>query len=189
MWQSRTKADLIIEAWEKLDCESVGSKELIAIEKAVRERFGPAAVDSPMIVARMLADEGAELRHSEIMDLYLTRQAEGPYHRVFRNILKFGDLKNALTTIRNLENIRRKFESEDDKEGLRLLREVALSGKKELSGSTNGRKGSPHEKEAKAEMLNWLTLWLQSPEVFENWLSLRIRSKDFVERFGEDLTA
>ena len=28
MWESRTKIDLIIEVWEKLDCESVGAKAL-----------------------------------------------------------------------------------------------------------------------------------------------------------------
>ena len=35
MWQSRTKIDLIIEVWEKLDCESVGAAEIEAIEEAV----------------------------------------------------------------------------------------------------------------------------------------------------------
>ena len=37
----RTKTDLIIEVWERLDCESIGRKEIEAIESAVRERFGP----------------------------------------------------------------------------------------------------------------------------------------------------
>ena len=65
MLKSRTKNDLMIEVWETLDCENVGAKEIIAIEKAVRERFGEAAVDSPMVIARLLADEGAELRSEE----------------------------------------------------------------------------------------------------------------------------
>lgn len=36
MWNSRTKIDLIIEVWEKLDCESVGAREIEAIETVVR---------------------------------------------------------------------------------------------------------------------------------------------------------
>jgi len=32
MWLSRNKNDLIIEVWEKLDCENVGAAEIEAIE-------------------------------------------------------------------------------------------------------------------------------------------------------------
>jgi hypothetical protein len=87
MWKSRNKTDLIIEVWEKLDCESVGAAEIEAIETAVHDRFGSAAVESPMITARLLADEGAELRHSEIMELYLRRQSDEPYAAQLRGII------------------------------------------------------------------------------------------------------
>ena len=59
MWNARTKDELMIEVWEKLDCESVGRPELEAIEVAVEAHFGKPAVDSPMVIARLLADEGA----------------------------------------------------------------------------------------------------------------------------------
>jgi len=184
-WQSRNKADLIIEVWEKLDCESVGAAEISQIESAIRSRFGPAAVDSPMILARQLADEGAELRHAEIMKLYLDRvAARRPYEHILRNVVKLNDLHDAAATIKDLENIRRKFEKENDKEVLRLLRETALTAKKELLESSKRRKG---DREATAEMIQWLTLWLQSPEVFESWLQLRVRSEDFKKKFGSEL--
>ena len=32
MWKSRNKTELIIEVWEKLDCEDVGAAEIEAIE-------------------------------------------------------------------------------------------------------------------------------------------------------------
>src|SRR6187549_2262229 len=102
MWQARTKDDLIIEVWEKLDCESVGAAEIEAIETVVREQYGDAAVDSPMIIARLLADEGAYLRHSEIMTLYVDRASDRPYDPVFRNILNIDSLAAAESTIRRL---------------------------------------------------------------------------------------
>jgi hypothetical protein len=186
MWQSRTKADLIVEVWEHLDCESVGAQEIITIESAVRERFGPAAVESPMVLARQLADEGAELRHSEIMELHLARTTVArPYDHVFRNVVKLRDLKDAASTIRALENIRRKFAGDNDKEGLRLLRETALLAKKQLTESPKRR---TTDRTTTKEMVEWLTLWLQSPEMFENWLGLRIRSEDFKKKFGTELT-
>src|SRR2546423_10405503 len=67
-WKSRTKRDLMIEVWEHLDCETVGARELEAVADAGRERFGEGAVEGPAVVARPLADEGAELRHPEVLD-------------------------------------------------------------------------------------------------------------------------
>lgn len=175
----------MIEVWEALDCESVGATEILAIEKAVRERFGESAVDSPMQIARLLADEGAELRHSEIMELDVKQRLESPYDAMFRNILKFADFKQALISIRQLENLRRKFQSETDKDGLRLVRETAIKGKQRAQMIAKNPKVEAKKREEKAEIAEWFTIWLQSPEIFENWIELRMNSKDFQEKFGE----
>ena len=185
MWNSRTKNDLIIEVWEKLDCESVGAKEIEAIETVVRERFGASAVDSPMILARLLADEGAELRHAEIMELAVQRRLESPYDAMFRNILKFADFEQTLISIRRLENLRRKFTQEHDREGLRLMREIAIKGKRRAQMIADNEKISDEKRAEKQEIAEWLTIWLQNPEIFENWLILRQNSADFIERFGQ----
>lgn len=175
MYESRNKVDLIIEVWEKLDCESVGRIELEAIEATVRERFGNAAVDSPMILARMLADEGAELRHSEIMELYVERASDRPYDAAFLNILDTSSMQKAFASIRRMENLRRKFAADKDREGMRQLREIAMTAKKELSAGTAEEK----------EVAEWLTIWLGSPEVFENWIKLRRGAPDYISKFGD----
>lgn len=177
----------MIEVWEALDCESVGAKEIIAIENAVREKFGNNAVDQPMRIARLLADEGAELRHSEIMKLDVERRLESPYDPMFRNILKFSDFKKALISIRQLENLRRKFQTENDKEGLRLVRETAIKGKQRTVMIANNSKVDEQKRAEKGEIAEWFQLWLQSPEIFENWIELRMNSKDFQEKFKDNL--
>lgn len=184
MWNARTKNDLIIEVWEKLDCESVGAKEIEAIEIAVRDKFGHGAVEQPMVVARLLADEGAELRHAEILELDVARRLESPYDAMFRNILKFSDFKQALISIRQLENLRRKFAAENDREGLRLVRETALRGKRRAQMIAGNEKVDEAKRAEKAEIAEWFTIWLQSPEIFENWVELRRNSKDFTEKFA-----
>ncbi|HEY0659496.1 MAG TPA: hypothetical protein VGD05_13525 [Pyrinomonadaceae bacterium] len=187
MYKSRTKNDLIIEVWEALDCESIGAKEIAAIEEAVRTRFGSSAVDLPMIIARLLADEGAELRHAEILELDVQRRLESPYDAMFRNILKFSDFKQTIVSIRNLENLRQKFTRENDKEGLRLVRETALKGKNRALMIGKNPKVDEMKRAEKAEIAEWFTIWLQSPEVFDNWIVLRQYSKDFKEKFGEQI--
>ncbi len=180
---SRTKSDLMIEIWEELDCESVGRKEIIAIEDAVRNKFGTAAVESPMVIARLLADEGAELRHAEIMHLYVERAADRPYDAALRNILKLDDLKSAESSIRSIDALRVKLTAEGDKEGLRLLRQDVIEGRDAARAASRNKSSAPQERSSQAEIAEWLTLWLHSPEMFDQWLKLRKRSTDFESRF------
>ena len=184
MFESRNKTDLIIEVWEKLDCESVGAEELLAIEQAVIDQFGKSAVDSPMIVARLLADEGAVLRHSEIMELYVKRYSDKSFEPAFRNVLNITDFDAALASIKRLENLRHKFSADGDKEGLRLVREKGRQGRKEALELAESKKLEAIDRLKNAEIAEWLTLWMQSPEVFQTWVDLRRASADFKSKFA-----
>ncbi len=183
-WKARTKRDLMIEVWEHLDCESVGARELEAIERAVHARFGEGAmVESPATVARMLADEGAELRHAEVLELDASRRATDPYDAMFRNVLKFSDFAQAAASIKKLENLRKQFARVKDKAGMRRVRETALKGKQRAEMISRNPKVDASKRAEKAEIAEWFTVWLQSPEIFQDWLDLRCRSADFQTRF------
>ena len=184
-WESRNKQDLIIEVWEKLDCESVGAREIEAIETVVADRYGEAAVDPPMVTARLLADEGAELRHSEIMELHVARATDRPYDAALRGVLKLDDLNMTLRTIAGLENLRIKFAAENDKQGLRLVRETAIRGKNACVAAAGRKSADALDRHINDEIANWLTIWLQTPETFVYWVGLRQKSRDFIDKFGQ----
>jgi hypothetical protein len=186
-WKARTKRDLMVEVWEHLDCESVGAAELEEIERAVRERFGEGAVESPVRVARLLADEGAELRHAEVLELD-TRWRADPYEAMFRNVLKFSNFAQAASSIRRLENLRRQFARKKDQTGLRVVRETALKGKRRAQMIARNAAVDERKRAEKAEIAEWFTIWLQQPEIFDDWLELRQRSADFRARFGEEVS-
>ena len=120
MWKAKNKPDLIIEVWEKLDCESVGRAELEAISAGVEAEFGPQAVDNPMRLARFLADEGAVLRHAEVMELYLEKTAAEMIPR-FPSGLDFSSLAAARDSILELEQARKKARAEAGKDAERPL--------------------------------------------------------------------
>ncbi len=184
-WKSRTKRDLMIEVWEHLDCESVGARELEAVTEAVRERFGEGAVESPASVARVLADEGAELRHAEVLEMDARWRTADPYEAMFRNVLKFSNFDEAAASIKRLDNLRRQFERKGDKEGLRRVRETTLKGKQRAQMIARNTTVNERKRAEKAEMAEWFTVWLNQPEIFEDWLSLRLSSRDFRARFPE----
>jgi hypothetical protein len=184
-WKARTKRDLMIEVWEHLDCESVGAQELEEIEEVVRQRFGDGAVESPASVARLLADEGAELRHAEVLELDARRRAADPYEAMFRNVLKFSDFTRAAGSLKRLENLRKQFARKKDQDGLRRVHETALKGKQRAQMIAGNKSVDEKKRAEKAEIAHWFTVWLQQPEIFDDWLHLRRRSKEFREQFGE----
>ena len=186
MWHARNKTELIIEVWEKLDCENVGAAEIEAIETAVADEYGKAAVDSPMIIARLLADEGAQLRHSEIMNLFVERASDRPYDAAFRNIFDTAGLATTERSLTNLENLRRKYKSENDREGLRLIREAAIEERKKVIRQAESPHAAPNSRLLYAEIANWFRIWLETPDFFEAWLDIRKISPDFLQVFGEE---
>jgi hypothetical protein len=185
-WKARTKHDLMIEVWEHLDCESVGAAELETIASVVRERFGEGAVESPARTARVLADEGAELRHAEVLEMDARWRTQDPYEAAFRNVLKFSTFEEAAASIRRLDNLRKQFRRKGDKAGLRRVQETVLKGKQRAQMIARNQSVNERKRAEKAEMAEWFTVWLNQPEIFEDWLALRLASKDFRARFPEE---
>jgi hypothetical protein len=184
MWQAKSKLELIIEVWEKLDCETVGRTEIEAIEEAVAGRYGRAAVDSPMIIARAVADEGAQLRHAEIMQLYIERAEDRPFDAALRNLVKTDSLAAAERSLREAGRLRRKYDAAGQKEGLKLLRELVLNEREAVAAKAANKKLSSERRAMAGEIGSWLKIWLETPEIFENWLDIRKASADYRERFG-----
>lgn len=173
----------MIEVWEHLDCESVGARELEEIGAVVRERFGDGAVESPAAMARLLADEGAELRHAEVLEADARWRAVDPYEPMFRNILKFSTFEQAAASLKRLDNLRRQFDRTKDAGGLRRVRETVMKGKRRAEMIAGNESVNPRKRAEKAEIAQWFTVWLQQPDIFEDWLQLRLRAPDFQKRF------
>lgn len=186
VWKSLTKQDLIIEVWEALDCESIGRAEIEAIEIAVAARFGEGAVETPMKTARLLADEGAELRHAELLELDVVRRTEDRFAAAFRNLIKFSTFAEAEITFKNIENLRQKFLRENDRDGLRRLRQKTLQAKERAVMISKNQKVTPEKRAEKAEIAEWFKIWLETTEIFGAWLNLRKKSPDFQTRFVEN---
>ena len=184
-WESRTKRELVIEVWERLDCETVGEGELESIYEALRGRFGDGALESPAALARQLADEGAELRHAEVLEMDARWRTADPYDAMFRNVLRFADFNQAAASLKRLDNLRRQFERKKDTEGLRRVRDTALKGKQRAQMIAGNKKIDARKRAEKEEIAGWFTVWLQTPEIFDDWLSLRRLSPDYIDRFGD----
>src|SRR5688572_14042882 len=174
-WTSANKQDLIIEVWEALDCESVGCPELEKIQEALHQRFGPGGDESPAAIARVVADEGAVLRHPEVLECDSKWRLQYLQGQDFERELDFSDFDKAVASFSAIE---RAQASGDGR-----LRKVVTDARQNQILVSRSKIVDPADRERAKEISHWLLIWLQSPQLFSDWLDLRLRSEEFRNKF------
>ena len=161
-----SRDEFIVEVWDGLGKEVVSASELGLIEAAIMERFG--AGMSPASIARVLADHGARLGHAEILQA-AARWRENQSLFTAED-LEFANIDAALRLINKVELLRQQSEN-----GERLRQEVrSLKSELDSFATTSA---------LAAEVAQWLTVWLQNPQIFTEWLALRQNTAEFRRRF------
>ena len=165
---NRTKELLIIDAWKPLDKDVVGASELESIRETIVNRFGIDA--SPASIARALADHGARLGHPEILHADVRWRESNLFFTP--EDLTFGTLEGATALMDKIESLRAQLESEKPK--LEQLYQQVRQLKSELESVTTS---------LGQELAQWLTIWLQNPQIFVEWLELRRGTVEFRAQF------
>ena len=167
------KKQLIIELWRETGKQTAGASELELLQQGLLARFGAGGSESPASIARTLADQGVKLRHPEILAAD-QRWRQARMTALFSpEDLNVGTLEAATALIQKIEHLRR--ESGGDGAMLEHLRQSVRRMKGELELVTN--------QSLPQELCQWLTVWLQNPQIFEEWLALRRATDEFQERF------
>jgi hypothetical protein len=189
---ARTKRELITEVWSRLGRGSIGETELKDIEQSIRGQFGEGASESPAAIARVLADEGAELRHPEVIEF----DARWREAKIESDSGKFNDLEEFLTgrplplkkaeaLIKRLETLRKTSETAGDQLALKQARDLVINARQVAESLAQGGTLSATDRAEQAELAEWLKVWIQTPNLFADWLELRRRAPDFRKKFSE----
>lgn len=165
-----TKDQVIVEVWEKTGKEVVSASDLELIQDALVQRFG--SDSSPASIARVLADHGARLGHPEIL------QADSRWreqqHLFTSEDLAFDTIEAANTFIEKLQQL----------EQTQSLRQSVQQIKQELDLLVTVPHIPENRRAIAREAAQWLTVWLQNPQIFAGWLDLRRSTAEFQELFG-----
>ena len=148
--------------------EVVGASELESIQQAILTRFGTGV--SPASIARALADHGVRLGHPEILQADVRWRASNLLFST--EDLTIDNLDGATRLMDKIESLRRQFENEAAL--LEHLYQEVRQIKSELQLVATNLAG---------ELAQWLTVWLQNPGIFKEWLDLRRATDEFHERF------
>ncbi len=188
---SLTQGELIVEVWDRLGRPAIGERELTNIQRSVRDHFGRGDEESPAAIARVLADEGAELLHPEVIE-FDARWREAKIEndsRRFKGLENFlaGKplrLKQAEALIKKLERRRKSAEKSSDQIASNEARNVAIAGRHIAELLAQDRKLNQLQRTEQAEIAEWLKVWIQTPGLFADWLDLRRRSPEFRKKFS-----
>ena len=108
-------------------------------------------------------------------------EIEQPYRSALEGILSFSSFAAAEGTLNRLEILRRKYRSASDKKGVEYCRQIASLGRRRAELICRNRRVSLLKRRQKQEIATWFRIWLETPDIFDNWLALRKNTEEFRE--------
>ena len=163
----------IIEWWTESGKESAGAAELEQIHQALVDRFGAQGRQSPATIARTLADNGVRLKHPEVLEADVIWREREQVSLFTSEELNFTSIDAAVAWVEKLAALSQGPE----------LRTSVLQLKGELELVAKSMLVPLADRLIAMEVAHWLTVWLQNPAIFADWLALRRESAEFRERF------
>lgn len=176
----RTKREMVIEIYDREAMGEVTAREIAQINQGLVAEFGEGGAMTPAEIARILADEDLPVRFDQIFAM--SRPFER-YEHIFDDVLHCETLEAAEASIRRLDHFSRKFQRLGDRRGMRFARELAIKGKRQATSLSERATLNEYQRAEQAEIAQWLTVWIQTPNLFDQWLELRKSAPEFKRTF------
>jgi hypothetical protein len=180
----QSKKTLILEYREAHALQHAGASEIEAIESELRARLGDSGKTARSYIADVLRAAGTRVDDSGFGSRSSNRITLEPYSARLNGLLQFGNFDAAERCLHNLDKAYREYLDHSDHLGVRLVRAVALKGKSRAWSLAGNPRVSQAKREEKQEIAAWFRVWLQSPDLFWDWLELRQQSDEFARKFG-----
>ncbi len=177
----KSKREMVLDIYDREAMGEVTAREIAIINQALVEEFGEGGVMDPGEITRILVDEDLPVRFEQIFRM--STRAE-KYETIFKHLPRLATLEQAAASIREIDTLYRKFQRRDDRTGVRFARQTARSGKREAEQAASDETQSDRYRAEQAEIAQWFTVWLQTPDLFEQWLQLRQATADYRSKFS-----
>jgi len=102
-----------------------------------------------------------------------------PYCDVFEGILSFSSFAEAEATLLRLENLCHQYKSASDKKGMEYCRQIAALGRRRAALISRNPRVRREKRLQKQEIAEWFKIWLETPDIFGDWLALRKNTEEF----------
>ena len=180
---TETKKRVILEIAQDLGLRKFTPAEVEQIRRQLVARLGASGKTSPEYIADVLAAAGLRVVLSTQAD------TDGQYEEEFRDLLHFATLEEAEICLMRLDELWRKFRSEGQRAAANRVLEVARLGRRRAEMIARNHKVEPEKRAEKEEIMQWFKVWLDSRDVFFDWVEVRKSSPDFLRRFAKSSAA
>jgi hypothetical protein len=177
-----SKKRLILDLCRARGLERVGEPEIRALQAELRRRLGPDNKTSPSYIANVLRRAGTLVDYD---DRYVDPLMEEPYASRLQGALQFHDLESAEASLQKLDAIYREYRGASDRVGTALVRSLVLKGRQRAQSLAANSRVSPEKRREKQEVANWFRVWLETSDLFFDWLELRKESEQFRLLFSD----
>jgi hypothetical protein len=176
-----SKKQIILDYCRAAKLEDIGQGELRAVRDELRRRLGPADKTSLGYVASVLRAAGYQVQYE---DGYSDSPLPDPYAARLKGVLEFHDLASAKSSLLKLAGLYRGYQSAGDLLGSKLVYRMVKKGKLRAQALAANPHVQEQKRREKQEIAHWFQVWLETPDLIEDWLALRKSSEEFRELFG-----
>jgi hypothetical protein len=177
----KSRRELVLDIYDREAMGEVTAREIALINQALVEEFGEGGAMDPGEITRILVDEDLPVRFEQVFRM--STRAE-KYESVFKHLPQLDTLEQAAASIREIDTLYRKFQRCDDRTGIRFARQTAQRGKQDAEQAAREETQDARYRTEQAEIAQWFTIWLQTPDLFEQWLQLRQATADYRNKFS-----
>src|SRR5215510_10121871 len=178
----KSKRELVMDIYDNEAMGEVTAREIAIINQALIEEYGEGGAMTPAEIARILHDEELPVRFDQIFRMMTTTEK---YENAFAHFLENKDLAEAENSIREIDALYRKFKKAGASAGMRLAFEAARTARQNAIELSRLSQLSTAQRQEQAEIAQWFTVWLQTPDLFIEWVGLRKASAEFKTLFPQ----
>jgi hypothetical protein len=180
----KSKREMVLDIYDREAMGEVTAREIAVINQALIEEFGEGGAMTPAEIARILHDEDLPVRFDQIFRM-MTKTEK--YENAFALFLQNENLAEAEQSIRRIDELRRRYLKAGDRTGVRFAFEAARTAKQYAAEASQSPRLRAAQRKEQAEISEWFNVWLQTPDLFAQWLELRKASPEFKTAFGNYL--
>jgi hypothetical protein len=173
----KTKKEMILQAAREIRAQMFTPAEIDQLRRRLLAEYGEEGKTGSDYIADVLKDAGLKVA------LTLQEEAEEQYEEEFDDLLHFKTLEDAEVSIMRLDELMRKFQAHGEHAAVERVLSIARLGKRRAEMIARNPKVEPQKRTEKEEIASWFRIWLETPDVFFDWLDVRKQSPDFQAQF------
>jgi hypothetical protein len=176
-----TKKQILLDFCRAQGRKRLEAGDLHAARNELRRHFGPGDRTSLGYIASILREAGYDVQYE---DLYSDPVIPEPYADRLKGVLEFRDLAGAELSLRRLDAIYREYSIAADRQGATMVRALVRKGMLRARALAANPRVQASKRQEKQEIARWFEVWLETPDLFADWLALRKSSDEFRKLFG-----